>query len=130
VPIINENDSVAVEELKFGDNDKLSSRVAQLWAADLLILLTSVPGLMALQTDGAVKIVSVVEDVNSVLHLAQEDKGAFSVGGMGSKLRAVADAISGNVECIIASGRHPEQIADLVEGGGIGTRFPLPVSKV
>ncbi|MEZ0387548.1 MAG: glutamate 5-kinase, partial [Verrucomicrobium sp.] len=46
VPIINENDSVAVEELKFGDNDKLSSRVAQLWAADLLILLTSVPGLM------------------------------------------------------------------------------------
>ncbi|WP_009963725.1 glutamate 5-kinase [Verrucomicrobium spinosum] len=129
VPIINENDSVAVEELRFGDNDKLSSRVAQLWSADLLILLTSVPGLMDLKNDGAVNIVPMVEDVNSVLHLAQEDKGAFSVGGMASKLRAVADAVAGNVECIIASGRHPEQIADLVEGKGTGTRFPLPASK-
>lgn len=125
IPIINENDSVAVEELRFGDNDKLSARVAVLWQADLLILLTSVPGLMDLKEGGGVNIISEVRDVNTVLHLAEEEKGAFSVGGMGSKLKAVAEAVSRGVECVIASGRHPEQIAELAAGGGIGTRFPL-----
>jgi glutamate 5-kinase len=125
VPVINENDSVAVEELRFGDNDKLSARVALLWGADILLLLTSVPGLMNLQVDGKAEIVPMVVDVDSVLHLAQEDKGRHSVGGMTSKLRAVREAVRGGVECIIASGRHAEQIADLVEGGGIGTRFPV-----
>lgn len=124
VPIINENDSVAVEELRYGDNDKLSSRVSQLWQADLLILLTSVPGLMDIRDGGAVNIVPVVANVDEVLHLAQEEKGEFSVGGMASKLKAVRDAVAGGVECIIASGRHPEQLADLVEGNGTGTRFP------
>lgn len=130
VPIINENDCVAVEELKFGDNDKLSSRVAVLWQADLLILLTSVPGLMDLRDDGSVNIVAEVTNVDEVLHLAQEAKGSYSVGGMGSKLRAVQDAINGGVPCIIASGRHPEQIASLVSGEGIGTRFPLATASV
>ena len=126
VPVINENDSVAVEELKVGDNDKLSARLALLWGADLLVLLTSVPGLMDIKEDGSsVKIVPLVRDVNEVLHLAQEEKGSFSVGGMQSKLRAVADAVAGGIECIIASGRHPEQVADLVNGEGIGTRFPV-----
>ena len=125
IPVINENDSVAVEELRVGDNDKLSVRVALLWKADLLVLLTSVPGLMDLKDDGDVKIVPLVTDVEQVLHLADDEKGSFSVGGMQSKLRAVAEALAGGVECIIASGRHPEQIADLVEGSGIGTRFPI-----
>jgi glutamate 5-kinase len=128
VPVINENDSVAVEELRFGDNDKLSARVAVLWNADLLLLLTSVPGLMEHRDDGAVNIVAEVPDVEAVLHLAQDEKGKHSVGGMASKLRAVSEAVRGGVACIIASGRHPEQIADLVEGGGSGTRFPVPHS--
>src|SRR4029078_12402261 len=80
IPIINENDSVAVEELRFGDNDKLSARVALLWGADMLILLTSVPGLMVHRADGGVEIVPVVRDVESVLHLAQDEKGRHSVG--------------------------------------------------
>lgn len=130
IPIINENDSVAVEELKFGDNDKLSSRVAVLWKADLLILLTSVPGLMDIRDDGSVNIVAEVNNVEEVLHLAQEAKGTYSVGGMGSKLRAVQDAIKGGVSCIIASGRHPEQISTLVNGGGTCTRFPVPSVSV
>lgn len=125
VPIINENDSVAVEELRFGDNDHLSARVAILWAADLLILLTSVPGLMNLSEDSKVDIVPLVEDVDSVLHLALDDKGKHSVGGMPSKLRAVREAVMGGVECVIASGRHPEQLTDLVEGRGNCTRFPI-----
>jgi len=125
IPIINENDSVAVEELRFGDNDKLSASVALLWQADLLILLTSVPGLMDLKEDGEANIIPIVHDVNNVLHFAAEEKGSLSVGGMSSKLRAVADAVAGGIECIIASGRHPEQIADLVEGRGTCTRFPV-----
>ena len=125
IPIINENDSVAVEELRFGDNDKLSARVALLWEADLLILLTSVPGLMNFKDGGNVEIIPEVSSVDAVLHLAEEEKGAFSVGGMNSKLRAVKEAVEGGIECIIASGRHPEQIADLAEGKGICTRFPV-----
>jgi glutamate 5-kinase len=124
VPVINENDSVAVEELRYGDNDKLSARVAVLWRADLLILLTSVAGLMHLSDDGLAELVPVVEDVDSVFHLAQEETGPHSVGGMLSKLHAVREAVRGGIECVIASGRHPEQLIDLVEGRGAGTRFP------
>ena len=123
VPVINENDSVAVEELRYGDNDKLSARVALLWPADLLILLTSVDGLMRLSDGGGAELLSLVEDVDGVLRLAQEEKGPHSVGGMLSKLHAVREAVHGGIECIIASGRRPEQMVDLVEGRGTGTRF-------
>src|SRR6266567_6017344 len=123
VPVINENDSVAVEELRYGDNDKLSARVALLWPADLLILLTSVDGLMRLSDGGGAELLSLVEDVDAVLRLAQEEKGPHSVGGMLSKLHAVREAVHGGIECIIASGRRPEQMVDLVEGRGTGTRF-------
>lgn len=123
VPVINENDSVAVEELRFGDNDKLSSRVALLWKADLLILLTSVPGLLdpAKPNEGPIPL---VKDVSAVLHHAQEDKGKHSVGGMISKLRAVQDAVAGGVECVIAAGRSAEQLPQIAAGGGVCTRFP------
>lgn len=125
VPVINENDSVAVEELRFGDNDKLSARVALLWKAELLVLLTSVPGLMDLNDSPAVNIIPLVEDVDAVLHFAQDEKGSLSVGGMISKLRAVKEAVQGGIECVIASGRRPEQIAEVVGGGGVCTRFPV-----
>lgn len=127
VPVINENDSVAIEELRFGDNDKLSSSVARLWSADLLILLTSAPGLlrdMAKPEEGPIPVVA---DVDEIIHHAQEDKTKLGTGGMISKLRAVQEAVRGGVECLIASGRHAEQIPLLVEGGGVGTRFPVIV---
>ncbi|SKA99382.1 glutamate 5-kinase [Prosthecobacter debontii] len=123
VPVINENDSVAIEELRFGDNDKLSSRVARLWGADLLMLLTSAPGLLKdinRPEDGPI---SHVDDVDLVIHHAQEEKTKLGTGGMISKLRAVQDAVNGGVDCIIASGRHAEQIPAVVKGGGICTRF-------
>ncbi len=129
IPIINENDSVAVEELRFGDNDKLSARVALLWGADLFILLTSVPGLMNLKDDNSPEMISVVPNVDDVFHHAEEATGIFSVGGMNSKLRAVKEAVDGGIECAIASGRHPEQIADIVEGAGTCTRFPVAGSQ-
>ncbi|MES2708411.1 MAG: glutamate 5-kinase [Verrucomicrobiota bacterium] len=125
IPIINENDSVATEELRFGDNDALSAGLAVIARADLLILFTSVDGLMPPGETG--KIVEIVPDIRKVLAFARDEKGEYSVGGMSSKLRAVERAVSAGVETIIANGRRPEQIPDLVAGGGIGTRFlPAP----
>lgn len=123
VPVINENDSVAIEELRFGDNDKLSSRVATLWGADILILLTSAPGLLRDMSRPEEGPILVVDDVDAVIHHAQEEKTALGTGGMISKLRAVQDAVNGGVQCIIASGRKAEQLPLVVEGGGICTRF-------
>lgn len=124
VPVINENDSVAIEELRYGDNDKLSSRVARFWGADILMLLTSAPGLLRDMKKPEEGPIPVVNDVDAVIHHAEEEKTKLGTGGMISKLRAVQDAVHGGVECIIASGRHAEQIPGLVEGKGTCTRFP------
>jgi glutamate 5-kinase len=121
IPIINENDSVATEELRFGDNDALSSRLAGIVRADLLILFTSVDGL--LPPGETEKIVEHVADIREVLAFARDEKGEYSTGGMISKLRAVEAAVNAGVETLIANGRRPQQIPDLVAGQGIGTRF-------
>jgi glutamate 5-kinase len=119
VPIINENDSVAVEELRFGDNDRLSAEVAVLVRADLLILLTSVDGLL----DERGRTVPVVEDIADVARLVRQEKGRLSVGGMASKLEAVRLAIEAGIETHVASGRRAGQIAAIVAGRKAGTRF-------
>ena len=119
VPIINENDSVAVEELRFGDNDKLSAEVAILATADTLILLTSVDGLL----DAQGNTVPVVSDVDAVAGFAREEKGKFSVGGMTSKLQAVKLALAAGICTHIASGHKPGQIASIVAGESAGTCF-------
>jgi len=119
VPIINENDSVAVEELKFGDNDRLSAEVAVLANAEKLILLTSVDGLL----DGDGKTVATVRNIASVAGLARQDKGKFSVGGMTSKLEAVKLATEAGIPTHIANGRKPKQIEAILAGRAAGTRF-------
>ncbi|MEX2577801.1 MAG: glutamate 5-kinase [Verrucomicrobiales bacterium] len=126
IPIVNENDSVSVHELKVGDNDILSSIVADLIHADLLVLLTSVDGLLGPDAKSGEDIVSSVDDIESVLGFARDEKGLLSVGGMASKLRAVQSAVSNGIETVIASGLRPEQLLDLVSGGGLGTRFTVP----
>ena len=120
IPIINKNDSVAVEELKVGDNDMLSARVAELVRAEQLILLTGVDGLMPPGGEG---IIEEVASVNDVLGYARDESGKFSIGGMASKLEAVAYATRNGTPVIIANGRNPEQLGDLVSGKGRGTRF-------
>lgn len=126
VPIINENDTVAVEELKFGDNDKLSAEVAVLVEADLLIMLTSVDGLL----DERGKIVRVVEDIDGVARLARQEKGKFSVGGMISKLQAVKLAVEAGISTHIASGRKAGRIPGIVAGKPFGTRFVAKVEML
>ena len=121
IPIINENDSVAVEELKVGDNDMLSARVARLVDAERLILLTCVDGLLDPETN---EWVSEVENVDDVLGYARDEQGRFSIGGMASKLQAVKMAVDSGIETHIAHGRKPERIQRILAGeAGISTRF-------
>ena len=119
VPVVNENDSVAVEELCFGDNDHLSAEVATLAHADLLIILTSVDGLM----DAKGNTIPVVQDIEAVAGFVRNDKGKFSVGGMVTKLQAVRMALAAGITTVIANGRKPATIGPIAEGRPGGTRF-------
>jgi glutamate 5-kinase len=119
IPIINENDSVAVEELKFGDNDRLSAEVAMLAGADLLIILTQVDGLL----DAKGKVIPQVRDIDRAKKLANGSKGRFSVGGMISKLEAVKMAVEAGITTVIINGRCPNRIGATVAGENVGTRF-------
>jgi glutamate 5-kinase len=121
VPIINENDSVAVEELNFGDNDRLSAEVAALVRADRLIILTGVDGLL----DGAGAVVPEVRDIAAVAALVRSDVGRVSRGGMVTKLQAAKLAVEAGIPAHIASGRKPGQLARIVAGRRAGTSFPV-----
>jgi len=120
LPIINENDSVAVEELKVGDNDMLSALVAVLVGARRLILLSTVDGLIDPATE---RPIPVVENLDSVEAMVSPEKGRFSIGGMRSKLEAVRYAVGNGIETVVANGRKPDQLAAVVAGGEGGTRF-------
>ena len=100
----------------------LSARVAGLVSARMLILLTTVDGLYPPDSE---KIVEEVASVGEVMSYAKEEKGRFAIGGMESKLRAVKFAVEQGVETVIANGRRPERLAQILEGGGLGTRFPV-----
>ncbi len=120
VPIINQNDSVAVEELSKGDNDMLSVRVAQLMEADRLVMLTSADGLC----DGVGgDLIPEVTDLATARAKVGEVSGKFSIGGMRSKLDAVELALATGVQVVIGNGRHPERLAEIVKGEGVCTRF-------
>ena len=127
VPIINENDSVAVEELRVGDNDMLSSQVARLLGAKTLVLLTSVDGLLSPETN---ELVREVPDVDAVLGFAKDERGRFSIGGMASKLQAVKHAVDAGITVHIAHGRKPERLAGIMAGEtGLSTRFAARAGK-
>jgi len=121
LPIINENDSVAVEELRVGDNDMLSARVARLVDARRLILLTSVDGLLSPDTG---ELIPEVAELEEVLGFAKDERGKFSIGGMASKLQAVRLAVESGIETHIAHGRRPERLSAILDGeSGVSTRF-------
>jgi len=119
IPIINENDSVAVEELRFGDNDRLSAEVAILAEADHLIILTSVDGLQ----DSNGKRVGKVRNISEALRFVRPDKGVESVGGMKTKLEAVRKVSAAGISAHILDGRKPGQILGALHGKDVGTAF-------
>lgn len=128
LPIVNENDSVAVEELegKFGDNDSLSAIVARLIGADLLILMTDTDGLFDAnprETPDARVIPFVPYVTDEILALADGEGSARGTGGMSTKLRAVQLASNAGIPAVIMNGSAPERLYELLAGKAVGTVF-------
>lgn len=129
VPIINENDAVSITELKFGDNDTLSALVASLLPADLLVILTTVDGVIENFGKPGSKILSVVEQIDSTIEdLAGGTDSATAVGGMKSKIEAAKIVVRSGIPLVIASGRKQNMLARVLAGDDEGTLFvPQPL---
>ena len=126
VPIINENDTISTEEIKFGDNDYLAAYVTHLIRAELLVLLTSVPGLCRGDPAAADRpdVISVVEEVNEdVEELAVDRTSPGGAGGMKSKLDAARIATRAGEAAVIADGRGPDCLRRVLSGENTGTLF-------
>lgn len=130
VPVVNENDVVAVEEIEganFGDNDNLSALVANLIDAGLLAILTDTGGLHSAdpRRDPKATLIPLVERITpEIERLARDTETGHGVGGMITKLQAAKLATSGGTDVVIADGREPGVLARVVAGEALGTRFP------
>ncbi|MBE6568023.1 MAG: glutamate 5-kinase [Ruminococcaceae bacterium] len=126
LPIINENDTVATEEIKVGDNDTLSALVATSVEADLLILLSDIDGLYTAdphKDKNAVLLAEVEEITPEIMALGGESDGALGTGGMATKLTAAKMCVENGCDMVIANGANPASLYDIVEGKRVGTRF-------
>jgi glutamate 5-kinase len=124
IPIINENDAVSTTELKFGDNDKLSALVAALLPADLLVILTSVDGVIDGFGSAAARRVSVIESIDErVEAMAGGTASATAVGGMKSKIQAAKVVVRSGIPLVIAPGRRRTVLAEIMQGADVGTLF-------
>ena len=119
IPIINENDTVSVEEIAFGDNDALSSQVANLVGADLLVMLSVAPGLL----DRDRRVGEVLPQEPGVERLIWEDKSPRGTGGMATKVKAARAAASRGIAAVIASGKMPNALDRILAGEDVGTIF-------
>ena len=126
VPIINENDTVAVREIQFGDNDTLSALVANLAEADLLVVLTDTEGLFTgdPRRDPAARLIPLVRPQDAVDSFCAEDAGsAASIGGMSSKVLAARRAAIAGIPTVVASGLRHEVLDAILRGENVGTFF-------
>jgi glutamate 5-kinase len=128
VPIINENDAISFTELKFGDNDKLSALVASLLPADLLVILTTVDGVIENFGKANPKTIPTIESIDAQIEsLAGGTDSATAVGGMASKVEAAKIVVRSGIPLVIASGRKKQALARVVAGEVEGTLFvPQP----
>jgi glutamate 5-kinase len=118
IPIVNENDTVSTAELRFGDNDQLASMVVPLIGADLLVLLSNVPGVL----DESGQRISIFDEASEVFqHQAAE--GAQGTGGIVSKVAAARKACRSGARAVIAQAHAPRVLHQLVEGEDTGTLF-------
>jgi glutamate 5-kinase len=126
VPVVNENDTTATEELSFSDNDFLAAQVAILVGADLLVVLTDTDGVYTADPRKSAE-AALVPEVRDVEELRALDighsAGPLGTGGMRSKVVAAEMATAGGIETVICSGRRPEALGRALEGAGEGTRF-------
>ena len=126
IPIINENDTVSVAELKFGDNDALAGLVTGLVEADALVILSDVEGLYTAdpRTDASARRLDVVPELTAeVMALGGGSGSAVGTGGMATKLRAASQAVEVGAHCVITSGRVPGRLRQVLSGEDVGTLF-------
>ncbi len=126
LPIVNENDTVAVEEIKFGDNDTLSGVVSQLVEADLLIILSDVDGLYTADPnkDPDARFIPLVETIDQEIYsIAKETPSIVGIGGMTTKIKAAHTAAKSGTASIIVNGRTPDVVSKLLAGEELGTLF-------
>jgi glutamate 5-kinase len=127
IPIINENDTVAVDEIRYGDNDIIAALTANLIRADLLVILTVVDGLM--DADGnRIDVVDRVDD--EVTALATSTRSALGSGGMASKLQAIRRVTESGDYAVIANGRARDVLVRLLDGQKVGTLFMTSPAKM
>ena len=126
LPIINENDTVATEEIVIGDNDTLAAIVAVSAKADLLILLSDIDGLYTgdPHKDKSAKLISTVTELNeAIMNSAGGQGSSLGTGGMTTKLHAAQIATEAGIDMVIANGSRSDVLYDIVSGKAVGTRF-------
>jgi glutamate 5-kinase len=119
IPVINENDTVAIEEIAFGDNDSLAAQVANLVNADLMVMLSVAPGLL----DGKRRISLVGPEDRSAERFIRAEKSRGGTGGMETKLKAARSAASRGTGTVIADGKQPDILRHILSGDDVGTFF-------
>ncbi len=126
IPIINENDTIATDEIKCGDNDRLSSLVADVSQVSKLIILTDVDGLL----DENGKVISSVIDITArIAKLGGASHCDLGTGGMATKIEAARYVNAAGIECVIANGKKKDIILKALEGESIGTTFKSEKAK-
>ena len=126
LPVINENDTIATEEIAVGDNDTLAAIVAESADADLLVLLSDIDGLYTAdphKDENAVLIPTVTALTDEIIALGGEKGSSLGTGGMKTKLSAAVIATEAGCDMIIANGADPKILYDIFEGNSVGTRF-------
>ena len=119
IPVINENDTVAIEEIAFGDNDALAAQVANLVNADLLVMLSVAPGLM----DGDRRIPLVGPEDRSAERFIRSEKSRAGSGGMATKVNAARSAAARGTAAVIAAGKESDILRHILAGDDVGTLF-------
>lgn len=125
IPVVNENDSVSIEELLNGDNDCLSATVAELIGADMLILLTDTDGLY----DGnpsenpEARLIDIVEEITEEIEAFAGGAGKRGTGGFMTKVKAAKIATSAGIPVVVMNGADPKKIYDVLNGESVGTKF-------
>ncbi len=132
LPIINENDVIAVDEIRVGDNDNLSALVANLVDADLLLILSDIDGLYSAdpRRDPAAQLIPEVRTIDQDVYALAGGSSARGTGGMLTKIQAADLATHGGTSVVIAAGAEREVIVRVLAGEPLGTRFPAIASRM
>ncbi|WP_428770278.1 glutamate 5-kinase [Treponema sp. HNW] len=126
IPVINENDSICVEEIRIGDNDNLSALTAELWAADLLILCSDIDGVYTAnpKEEPDAELIQIVTDIHDLKNrISIGSANAFGTGGMATKLQAAEKVTGCGIPMILTNGGTPRILEKLAFGSAAATLF-------